>query len=87
MDGTEVRYVMTYPWPLTAPKLTPSIIQLECLNNVAMIDALRSKVLGRGRGPVKSSIVRHVSLTNNTKPLITALAAHLLYVYGDRPGL
>lgn len=85
MDGTEVRYVMTYARPLTAPKLTPSIIQLECLNNVAMIDELRSKLLGRGR--VKSSIVGHVSLTNSTKPLITALAAHLLYVYGDRPGL
>lgn len=50
-----------------------------------MIDELRSKLQGRGR--VKGSIVGHASLSNNTKPLITTLAAHLLLVYGDGRGL
>ena len=85
MDETEVRYIMTYLLPLIALNSILSIIQLECLNNVAMIDELRSKLQGRGR--VKGSIVGHASLSNNTKPLITTLAAHLLLVYGDGRGL
>ena len=72
---------MTYIRPLTLPNPIPSIIQLECLNNVAMIDELRSKLLSHVR--VKGSIVEHASLASNTAPLITTIAAHLLLVYGD----